>query len=534
MPKLCGWDVFELTVCDLQQHFSRRHFSSIEYVAHCIDYIRVINPYLEAVIEINPDALSIAERLDKDRARGKPHGPLHGVPVLIKDNIATKDSTHTTAGSWALLGSIVPKDAFVISRLRAAGAVVLGHANMSEWACLRSKNYSEGYSARGGQSRNPYDLRMVPHGSSSGSAVAVAANLVPLALGTETDSSIIGPASINAVVGIKPTVGLTSRSGVIPISENMDTVGPFGRTVADAVALLDAIVGRDDEDRFTLIPERRQPKAYINYLTTKEVLKGARFGLVVKRCWELAPARCKIVVSKLLESIKQAGADIVEVDFPSIEERVAPSGDWDWNFGEPSKREATVANVDAYNGINAYLTGLVDSPVRSVEEIIQYNEKNTGTEGGIPGTTTAFPDGQPGLHAVVECQGLHDKTYHAALKHIRSQTRENGIDSALSYTDPGTGEKAELDALLFCDRRGIGQEYAAQAGYPIICIPVGLDDEGLPVSLSLQHSAWREAELVKWASAIEDLWNRKSGWRPTPGFRNLQAKNIPVIWPSSV
>lgn len=534
MPKLRGWDVLEITVVDLQKHLAQGHFSSAEYVTHCIDYIRVANPYLEAVIEINPEARLIAERLDEERGRGALRGPLHGIPVLIKDNIATKDLNQTTAGSWALLGSIVPEDAFVVAKLRDAGAVVLGHANMSEWACMRSRDYSEGYSARGGQVRNPYDLRMTPYGSSSGSAVAVAANLVPLALGTETDTSIIGPAAINAVVGIKPTVGLTSRSGVIPISENMDSVGPFGRTVSDAVVLLDAIAGQDERDRFTVAPGMRNPKPFISYISTKEELKGARFGLVMKGCWELAPARCKTVASKLLDSIRQAGAEIVEVDFPSVNERVSPSGDWDWRIGEPSKREATVANVDAYNGINAYLAALVETPVRSVEEVIEYNVQNTGTEGGIPGTTSAFPDGQPGLHELAETKGVKDATYYAALQHTRRQTRENGIDAALSYTDPATGEKLELDALLFCDRRSIGQMYAAQAGYPIICIPIDLDSGGLPVSLSLQHSAWKEAELVRWASAIEDLWNSENGRRPMPQYRNLQSKNIPVIWPSSV
>jgi amidase len=528
MPKLHGWDMLEVTVSDLQRHLSRHHFSSADYIRHCIKYIRVANPYLEAVIEINPEAQVIAEQLDKERLLGQVRGPLHGIPILVKDNVATKDSMQTTAGSWALLGSVVRKDAFVVARLREAGAVILGHANMSEWASLRSKEYSTGYSPRGGQVRNPFNLRKSPFGSSSGSAVAVSANLVPLSIGTETDTSIIGPAGINGIVGIKPTVGLTSRIGVIPISENLDTIGSFGRTLADAVAVLDAIASRDEEDPFTLVPERGQPKSYMNYISTQEALKGARFGLPIKGCWELVPPGCKHVASRVVELIKQAGAEIVEVDFPSIEERMSPDGNWDWEHGESSKSEWTVAKVDAYNGINTYLGNLVESSVRSVEDIVEYKKQNTGTEGATAGILPAFLDGQANFLEILESKGVKDETYHAALGHIRKQTRENGIDAALCYRDPGNGSTVPLDALIFCDRRGIGQQYAAQAGYPIICIPIGLDDKGMPVSLSLQHTAWKEAELVKWASAIEDLWNRENGWRATPTFRNLLAKNIPI------
>lgn len=220
-PLLNGHHIFEITLTELQDHFALGHFSASAYVHFCLDRIRVTNPYLGAVIEVNPDADTIAKRLDDERLAGNIKGPLHGVPVLLKDNMATKDAMQTTAGSWSLLGSVVSKDAFIVSKLREAGAIIIGKTNMCEWACLRSKEYSTGYSPRGGQVRNPYDLRKSPHGSSSGSAVAVSANLIPLSFGTETDTSIIGPASSNGVVGIKPSVGLTSRSGVIPISRNM-------------------------------------------------------------------------------------------------------------------------------------------------------------------------------------------------------------------------------------------------------------------------------------------------------------------------
>jgi len=339
MSKLNGWDMYELTISDLQRHFSQQHFSCVECTSYCIDYIQVVNPYVEAVIEINPEALAIAKRLDRERLAGKTRGLLHGLPLLVKDNVATKDSMQTTAGSWALLGSIVRKDAFTISRLRDAGAIILGHANMSEWASLRSKEYSTSYSPRGGQVRNPYDLRKSPFGSSSGSAVAVSANLIPLSIGTETDTSIIGPAGANGVVGIKPTVGLTSRAGVIPISENLDTVGPFGRTVADAVAVLDAIAAPDADDAFTSVPERMQPKSYLSYISTQDVLRGACSSLPMKGCWDLAPESCKAVASKVLGAMRQVGVEIIEVNLPSIEERKTPDGSWDWEHGDPAKSE---------------------------------------------------------------------------------------------------------------------------------------------------------------------------------------------------
>ncbi|KAI0160186.1 amidase [Xylariaceae sp. FL1272] len=523
--KLGGIPMFEITVQQLQFHLSSGNFTSAEYTELCLKNIHQVNPYIEAVIEVNPEALAIAHELDLERSAGNVRGPLHGIPILVKDNMATSDKMQTTAGSWALLGSVAPKDAFVVSKLREAGAIILGHANMSEWASLRSKEESTGFSPRGGQVRNPYELKKSPAGSSSGSAASVSANLVPAALGTETDTSIIGPASINGVVGIKPTVGLTSRSGVIPISRNMDSVGPFGRTVADAVPILDAIVGEDEEDSFTTVPERRSHVPYSRYISTSSALKGARFGLPMKRCWELVPTSCKSLATKVLDAVQRAGGEIIEVDLPSIEERVNKHGTWDWQHGDPPYSQWTVVKVDGYNDLNSYLTNLIESPVRSVEDIIRYNRDNAGTEGGLPRTIPAFPDGQTNLEDIAASKGAEDDTYKSALAHIHKQTRENGLDSALGLHD---NQSTRLDALIFCDRHGIGQQYAAQAGYPMICIPIGLDKHGIPVSLSLQQTAWKEAELVKWASAIEDLWNKEHGWRPTPTFRNLHAKNIPI------
>ena len=518
IPDLCGHDLYEISVERLRHHFEKGDFTCAEYTDACIRRIQALNAYLEAVIEINPDALDIAARLDQERCSGKIRGPLHGVPVLVKDNIATNDSMQTTAGSWALLGSIVPRDAKIVSLLREAGAVVLGHTNMSEWASCRSKKYSTGYSPRGGQVRNPYDHCRTPFGSSSGSAVAVAANLVPVSVGTETDTSIIGPASINGVVGFKPTVGFTSRAGVIPVSENMDSVGTFGRTMSDAVLAMDAIAAEDTRDPYTRHVNRATSGSLSTHLTTSAALRGARFGRPAKRCWDMVPEDCKMVTEKVFEVMTAAGAEIVDVELPSIEERIGADGGWDWEHGEVDECEWTVAKVDAYNGINAYLQDLKISQVRSVEDVVQYNQQNAGTEGPAPGLVAAFPTGHDNLIEIVETKGQEDDKYHTALEHIHKQTRENGIDAAVRG----------VDALLFCDRKGIGQQYAAQAGYPIVCIPIGLDREGLPVSLSIQHTAWKEAELVKWASAIEDLWKTSNGPRATPTYQSCYAKNIPI------
>ena len=238
---------------ELQHHYKSSHFSVREYNQYCINRIFATNPYLEAVIEVNPDALSIADHLDSECRlaveHGRDLGMMHGVPVLVKDTMATDDRMQTTAGSWALLGCKVPKDAFIIAQLRKAGAIILGKTNLDEWAGMRGDVYSNGFTARGGQTRNPYILSRSPSGSSSGSAVTVSANIVPVAMGTETDTSIIGPALACGVVGIKPTVGLTSRAGIIPISETQDSIGPYGRTVADAAIAIDCIAAPDPEDQ---------------------------------------------------------------------------------------------------------------------------------------------------------------------------------------------------------------------------------------------------------------------------------------------
>ncbi|KAF2180472.1 amidase [Zopfia rhizophila CBS 207.26] len=525
LDKLKGHDVYEINIIDLQTHFRKGDFSSVDYVQFCLDRIQKpeIDYYLESVIETNPDALAIASLLDKERSKGHVRGLLHGIPVLVKDNMATKDKMQTTAGSWALLGSTVPRDAHIVSQLREAGAVIIGHANMAEWAALRSKIYSSAYSPRRGEVRNPFDLGK--NGSSAGSAVAVSANIVPLSYGTETDSSIIGPAGINAIVGIKPTVGLTSRSGVIPISEHMDTVGPFGRSVYDAALGLNAIAHPDVRDEGTLDDSRVQEADYTVYISDKSALKGARFGLPWRRCWEFVAKDQLEIAQKILNAMEALGVKLIRTNFPSAEERIPEDGEWDWSreYGEPDKSEFTVVKVDAYNGINAYLSELSHTEIKSIEDIVEYNIRNSGTEGANPGDHPAFPSGQDNFHEITQTKGIKSDTYQKALQYTQEKSRKEGIDGALKHPD------GDFDALIMCDRNGVGQQMAAQAGYPIISIPIGLDADGLPVALTLHQTAWKEGILIKWASAIENLVHELSGSRPTPCYRNYLFKNVPVF-----
>ncbi|KAF2436222.1 amidase [Tothia fuscella] len=527
VEELKGVELYEITIDELQKCFKDGSLTSVDYVKYCLERIQRVDPFLEAVIETNPDALQIASDLDRERQDGHVRGPLHGIPVLVKDNMATKDKMQTTAGSWALLGSVVPRDAHVVSLLRKSGAVIIGHANMSEWSSMKAKSYSTGYSPRRGQTRNAFDLSRTPFGSSGGSAVAVSANIVPISLGTETDTSIIGPAAISGVVGIKPTVCLTSRSGVIPISENFDTVGAFGRNVSDACYALDAIVGVDHRDPFTTTQPKASGKGFASFLSIKTCLTGARFGLPIRGCWDSVPQDIKDTALKVLAAIRKAGAQVIDTNFPCASERIPPGGEWDWEYGRATESEFTIVKVDAYNGINSYLSECSGTDIKSLEDVVAYNEANRGTEGAFPGDHPAFPTGQDNFHECVKTQGLKDDTYFAALEYVQRKSRAEGIDAALQESVDGKTE--EFSALLLFDRKGAGQQMAAQAGYPIVTIPIGLDNKGLPVGLSLQHTAWREAVLIKWASAIEDLLRDEFGWRATPGYKNFMAKNIPIL-----
>ncbi|KAL8638608.1 MAG: hypothetical protein Q9228_004258 [Teloschistes exilis] len=468
---------------------------------------------------MNPDALSIAKTLDDERTIGHLRGPLHGIPFLVKDNIATKDKLQTTAGSWALYGSIVPRDAFVVSGLRQAGAVLMGKATLSEWADMRSNDYSQGYSARGGQSRSSYNLTVNPGGSSSGSAIAVANNVVSFALGTETDGSVINPAERNAVVGIKPTVALTSRAGVVPESLHQDTVGTFGRTVRDAVYALDAIHGVDPRDNATSSQTAKTPaKGYIQYMATKSALKGATFGLPWKSFWALADPEQQSILLQVVDSIKAAGATIINgTELPNYEKI-----DYGTTRGFPNESEYTVVKVDFYNNIRSYLAELEGTDIRTLEDIVRYNNENDGSEGGHPGVNPAFASGQDGLPASLATGGVMDATYYQALQFCQSSTREGGIDAALHH-----GNRS-IDALLVPPDMGQTYQIAAQAGYPMITLPAGVHSQsGMPFGLALMGTAFSEAVLIRYASAVEDL--QQGSGRTAPLWLGLKERNILVV-----
>lgn len=532
MPPCHGVKLDEATVDQLQGYLSDGLLTSARLLQCYLRRIRQVDEYINSIIELNPDAEDIANALDAEREAGKVRGPLHGIPFIVKDNIATKDQMETTAGSWMLLGSVVPRDAHVVAKLRQAGALLIGKATLSEWADMRSNNYSEGYSARGGQARSPYNLTLNPGGSSSGSAAAVAANVVTFALGTETDGSVINPAERNAIVGIKPTVGLTSRAGVIPECIHQDTVGTFGRTLRDAAYAFDAIYGVDERDNYTIAQQGKTPTGgYMQFLDDKTALKNATFGLPWNSFWVYADAEQQSILLSLISAIESAGATIINnTELPNYNTIVSSNG-WNWDYGttrgRPNESEYTVVKVDFYNNIKAYLSELDNTNIRSLEDIVAYNYANDGTEGGNPWPLgiPAFFSGQDGFLASLETKGVMDDTYYQALAFCQRSTREEGIDAALKSNG------RSLDALLVPPDVGQTYQIAAQAGYPMITLPAGVHSEtGMPFGLALMGTAWSEGSLLKWASAIEDL--QLSGAteikRSLPRWYGYLERNVPV------
>lgn len=509
MRQCQGLTIEEATVDQLQKWMSAGKLTSVQLALCYLDRIYQTDDYINSVLEINPDFLEIAAALDAERAAGKVRGNLHGLPFMVKDNIASKDRMQTTAGSWALQGSVVPRDAFVVAKLREAGALLFGKATLSEWADMRSNNYSEGYSGRGGQARSSYNFSVNCGGSSSGSAIGVSNNVFTFALGTETDGSVINPAERNSIVGIKPTVGLTSRNGVVPESEHQDTVGAFAKNVRDATYVLDAIYGVDARDNYTSAQVGKTPAGgYAQFLTNKDALKNATFGLPWKSFWVYADGEQQRQLLTLIDLMEQAGATIVNnTELPYYETIVSPDG-WNWDYGStrgyPNESEYTYIKVDFYNNIKTYLSELNNTDIRSLEDIVAYNEANDGTEGGYewPLGTPAFYSGQDGFLASLETEGVQDDDYWQALAFCHRTTREDGIDAALAMGPNGS----KLDGLLVPPDVAQAPQIAAQAGYPMITIPAGYHTaSGMPFGLALMQTAFAEDKLVKWASAIEDL-----------------------------
>jgi amidase len=537
MPTCRGIVIEESSIPQLQDYLSKAAFTSKELVQCYLSRIALINPYVKAVVETNPDAFEIASKLDEERRNGHIRSRLHGIPFMVKDNISTKDKMQTTAGCAALKGTVVPDDARIVTLLREAGAVLLGKANLSELASMRASYYAEGYSSRGGQNRNPYNLEHHPGGSSSGSASSLASNMCAFSIGTETDGSIMFPGDRNAVVGIKPTVGLTSTVGVIPESPSMDTVGPFGRSVEDATIVLDIIHEKGATSNADADPSAStqahdlSPGIYTTFLSKKDALKGAKFGLPWKRVWESASKNAAKGLEynslmALIGKVEKAGAQVVKVEFPSAEEIISPSG-WDWEFGDGKTgsmlSEFEVVRTEFYRSLRSYLSGPEKNElgIHSLEDVITYNVQHTSQEGGVPGTHPAWPTGQDNFEKCVESKDWPQDLYLTALHYIQQKSREEGIDAALRH------EGNSLDGLLVPLQAdgGVACSVAAKAGYPIITIPVGVNNIGVPFGIGIIQTAFRENLLVRYGSAIEDL----VGSRSRPGFLNLEADNYPYV-----
>jgi len=476
----------EITVANLQHGMASGQFTAATVARHYLKRIEEVDrkgPRLKAVIELNPDAVGIAEALDRERKAKGPRGPLHGVPILIKDNIDTHDRMTTTAGSLALQGSIPPRDSFLVERLRAAGAVLLGKTNLSEWANFRGSRSISGWSGRGGQTRNPYCIDRSPSGSSSGSASAVSANLCAASIGTETNGSIVSPASYCGVVGVKPTVGLVSRAGIIPIAASQDTAGPFGRTVADAAVLLGAMTGVDPRDAATGSSAGKAHADYARFLDT-QALRGARIG-VARELFKLHRL-VDPVMESALEAMRRAGAVLIDpVKLPARQDL----GGADYQ----------VMLFEFKAGLNAYFASLgANAPVKSMQDLIEFNDRNRESELPFFGQET-----------LIEAQSkgpLTDQAYLDAKE--RSLKWSKGIDSVMDEHEleavvaPTGGPAHTLDLVV--GDRGLGgsSTYAAVAGYPNITVPCG-DVLGLPVSISFFGRPWSEAKLIGIAHAFE-------------------------------
>jgi amidase len=494
----------ELSIVELQVEMEQGRSSARSLVERYLARIAALDsagPSLRAVIEVNLDALDIAEALDQERAQGGQRGPLHGIPILLKDNIDTADRMQTTAGSLALLGVRRERDAFVAERLRAAGAVLLGKANLSEWANFRSTHSSSGWSARGGQALNPYALDRTPCGSSSGSASAVSANLAAASLGTETDGSILCPASANGVVGIKPTVGLTSRAGVAPISHSQDTVGPFGRTVADAAALLSAIAGPDLRDPATLASANGARADYTRYLDAG-ALRGARIG-VAREVYFGYSEKTDAIIETALDALRVAGAELVDpANIPTAKQM------------HEGESEFEVLLYEFKADLNAYLAALGPSaPVHTLEELIAFNEAHREQE---------MPYFGQEILAMAQAKGpLTEAAYLAALATNRRLAREEGIDAVMrehqldALVMPTGAPAWRIDLVDGDHGMGGSAQPAALAGYPAISVPAGYVF-GLPVGITFMGGAFSEPRLIALAYAFEQATKHRRPPRYRP------------------
>ncbi|UKT65155.1 amidase [Pedobacter mucosus] len=486
------FDLNELTILDLQDMMRKGKASSkslTKMYLKRIDKLDKNGPKLNAVIELNPDALAIAASMDKERSAGKIRGSMHGIPILIKDNINTGDKMQTTAGALALSGNIAAEDAFIIKKLREAGAVILGKTNLSEWANFRSTRSCSGWSSRGGQTKNPYILDRSPSGSSAGSGSSVSANLCAIAIGTETNGSIIAPSSYNGIVGLKPTVGLLSRNGIIPISKTQDTAGPMGRSVTDAAILLSVLTGIDENDEITKNSNGKIEKDYTVFLK-KEALIGKRIG--IEKSFLSGHEGVVALYKNAVEKLKALGAEIIEIELLK-EMRVVGSA------------SLTVLQCEFKDGVNAYLSN-ANAKVKNLTEVIAYNKANE---------STAMPYfKQETLESSEKAPNLDSKEYKEALIKVISSRKiitdlmtKNNLDAIVgtSYGIPSAIDLFNGDysnGFYFCSP-------AAMAGFPHITVPMGKIYE-LPIGLSIMAGAYEEPKILAMAYAYEQATKHRS------------------------
>jgi amidase len=494
--------VEELSVADLQAamtagRITARHLVEL-YLAR-IDALDRRGPTLRQVLETNPDALAIADKLDGERKARALRGPLHGIPVLIKDNIDTADRMTTTAGSLALAGWRAARDAFVVERLRAAGAVILGKTNMSEWANFRSSKSNSGWSGRGGQGKNAYVLDRSPCGSSSGTAAALAASFAAAGVGTETDGSIVCPSAVHALVGIKPTVGLVSRAGIIPIAHSQDTAGPMTRTVADAAVLLGALAGEDARDPATRAGRGKFQTNYVAALDAR-ALAGARIGVPRHKLFGYSEPTDRLA-DQAIVALRTAGASIVDpADIP--------------NLGKYDEDELEVLLYEFKAGLDGYLAGMgPKAPVKSLQEVIDFDEQHRDRE---------MPFFGQDLFLRAQKKGpLTEPAYRRALARCQRMSRDEGIDAVMrkhhldALVAPTNGPAWVIDVANGDHILGGSSSPAAVAGYPSVTVPMGFA-HGLPVGLSFIGLPWTEAKLIGYAYAFEQATHHRKPPRFLP------------------